>query len=35
MARVEALFAATEIGPLELKGLTRPVPAFALAPLPS
>jgi adenylate cyclase len=34
MARVEGLFAATEIGPLALKGLTHPVPAFALAPLP-
>ena len=34
MARVEGLFAAAEIGPLALKGLTHPVPAFALAPLP-
>jgi adenylate cyclase len=33
MARVEGLFGATEIGPLALKGLTHPVPAFALAPL--
>ena len=34
MARVEGLFAAAEIGPLTLKGLTHPVPAFALAALP-
>jgi adenylate cyclase len=34
MARVEGLFAAIEIGPLVLKGLTHPVPAFVLAPLP-
>jgi adenylate cyclase len=34
MARVEGLFAAVEIGPLTLKGLTHPVPAFALALLP-
>jgi adenylate cyclase len=35
MARVEGLFEAVEIGPLLLKGLTHPVPAFALTPLPS
>ncbi len=34
MARVEGLFVATEIGPLALKGLTHPVPAFALGPPP-
>ncbi len=34
MARVEGLFDTTEIGPLVLKGLTHPVPAFALSALP-
>jgi class 3 adenylate cyclase len=40
MARVEGLFDATAVGPLVLKGLVHPVPAFALrapataAPLP-
>ena len=33
MARVEGLFAAEEIGALELKGMTHPVPAFALSAL--
>ena len=33
MARVEGLFDANQIGPLSLKGLTHPVPAFAQAPL--
>jgi adenylate cyclase len=33
MARVDGLFAASEVGPLTLKGLTHPVPAFALTPL--
>ena len=33
MARVEGLFAASEIAALTLKGLTHPVPAFALTPL--
>jgi class 3 adenylate cyclase len=31
MARVEGLFVADDIGALELKGLTHPVPAFALS----
>ena len=35
MAGVEGRFDAGEIGPLSLKGLTEPVPAFALAPLKS
>jgi class 3 adenylate cyclase/CheY-like chemotaxis protein len=34
MAKVEGLFAADEVGPLQLKGLERPVPAFALGALP-
>ena len=34
MAKVEGLFAAAEVGPLKLKGLERPVPAFALGVLP-
>ena len=34
MARVEGLFDTTEIGPLVLKGLTHPVPAFSLSALP-
>ncbi len=34
MARVEGLFGAEEVGPLALKGLTHPVPAFALVPPP-
>jgi class 3 adenylate cyclase len=35
MVRVEGLFAASEIGPLTLKGLSQPVPAFALSPPPA
>ena len=33
MAKVEGLFAADEVGPLKLKGLERPVLAFALGAL--
>ena len=35
MAPVEGLFEAVEIGPLVLKSLTHPVPAFAVAALPA
>ncbi len=35
MARVEGLFSAAEVGALTLKGLTHPVPAYAVTALPT